>query len=839
MEALLRRWAEENGLVGQAADELVLLLEELSTRGPRSAPLASSSESALPVRYEDLGRVARGGSAEVRRVRDRTMKREVVMKILGWENLDSASSLGRFLNEARMTGYLDHPGVVPVHDRGVLADGRPWFTMKEVRGATLAAQLDGASRHDPLQRRRLVDALARACDALGYAHHLGITHRDIKPANLMLGTFGEVYVLDWGIARETGEDGAARSPTPLSPSSDWTQTGEIWGTPAYMSPEQARGAAAEVGPRSDVWSVGMVLFEILTGRRAMEGAAPSAWVKIIEGVAPAIPREASVPDELEAVYRSTVHPTASMRLADGAAVASALRSWLDGDAKRARARSLVQQARGLEASLEILAEREAAARAEAVKLRAEIRSFDPEDRKRTLWACEDRAASLLEERALLEAEQTERLRAALEHDPDCEEAHAALADHHRQAVVAAEADGRHADAIRHERMLRRHDRGQHRTFLEGLGSLSLETDAPARVVAHRYERRDRRLRPGAPIDLGRAPILARELAAGSYLIELRPEDPSLATVRYPVRVPRDGEWRAASPGATELTPIHLPPTRALGEQDIYVAAGWCSVGGDEHAAEPVPRQTLWVPGFAMRRHPVTFAEYLAFLDDVLATRGEEEATRFAPRVARGATAGPPPLAVVRERDRFVPGADAEGRTPGARWPVAGVDWYSARAYAEWESAKTGAPWRLPSELEWEKAARGTDGRFYPWGDEPEATWARILGSTEGAPSRANVEDDPLDESPYGVRGLAGNVRDWCLEVWEVDGPPVQGGVLRIETPPDDDLRLRAIRGGAWQTVPAFARAAGRFAAAPDDRYAVLGFRLARSVGGPLTDSTRG
>ncbi|MCA9573625.1 MAG: SUMF1/EgtB/PvdO family nonheme iron enzyme, partial [Myxococcales bacterium] len=130
-------------------------------------------------------------------------------------------------------------------------------------------------------------------------------------------------------------------------------------------------------------------------------------------------------------------------------------------------------------------------------------------------------------------------------------------------------------------------------------------------------------------------------------------------------------------------------------------------------------------------------------------------------------------------------------------PVTLVDWASAVAFCRWEAARTGLGWRLPDELEWEKAARGVDGRPFVWGDQPEAGWANVLSGTSDTPRPSPVGAWPTDVSPYGVFGLAGNTRDWCGNVWEAGGPPCPGGALQIVPAAADDERFRAVRGGAW------------------------------------------
>ncbi|CAN99463.1 hypothetical protein sce9290 [Sorangium cellulosum So ce56] len=214
---------------------------------------------------------------------------------------------------------------------------------------------------------------------------------------------------------------------------------------------------------------------------------------------------------------------------------------------------------------------------------------------------------------------------------------------------------------------------------------------------------------------------------------------------------------------------------------------------------------------------------------MLARGREAEAAAACPRAAR-AIAGDVDIPLfARDGDgRFALGPQA--RAEQARHPVASVDWRSAVAYASWLEARTGAPWRLVGELEREKAARGVDGRFFPWGDEPEPTWACMVGGRPGPASPAPVDDHPTDEGPHGARGLAGNVRDWCAELWMPDGPTVVDRIARLKPADAAAPGLRSIRGGAWSSgPPAVCRAAGRFAARPEDRFSAVGFRLARPV----------
>jgi serine/threonine-protein kinase len=228
---------------------------------------------------------------------------------------------------------------------------------------------------------------------------------------------------------------------------------------------------------------------------------------------------------------------------------------------------------------------------------------------------------------------------------------------------------------------------------------------------------------------------------------------------------------------------------------------------------------------------VTNAEYIAFLNDLWDTGRADEALAACPRPQLGmADDGGERLAFGRDdAGRFVLTEDDLGRPLDPTWPVVLIDWYGARAYAAWLAAATALPWRLPGELEREKAARGADGRFCPWGDHLDATFACTVDRDVAEPSLASVDSYPSDQSPYGIRGLAGNSRDWCGNVWLREGPAVRDGRLLIETASVDTPSLRASRGGAWSSTLSMSRSAFRFGSRPSLRRASLGVRVARGL----------
>ncbi len=802
----------------------------------------------LPPRYEDLGRIAGGASGDVRRIRDTRFGRVLAMKVLRWEFVESTSMRARFFAEAQLTAELQHPGIVAVHDRGELEDGRLWFTMKEVRGRTLGevvAEVHAASSPEGFREapsgwtfRRLVDAFARIGQAVGYAHSRGIVHRDLKPDNLMVGEFGEVLVMDWGLARRIEE----REPESVdddteshlaTPGSHVTRHGDVLGTPAYMPPEQARGQRDLHGPESDVYALGAILHHLLAGRPPYQGSTSLAvWRQVLAGPPPPAADAARggppVPAELCAICDRAMRREISERYPSAEALAREVLIWLDGARRREQGLAVLDRARSFLPEIAELRARSAKARAEARELLEALRPFDPVAKKRPGWQHEDEAAQLQREAGLREIDWLQTVHGALSLDPELPEAHALLADHYREQLADAEIGNRDDDAARCEVLLRSHDRGRHAAFLRGDGALSLVTDPPgADVDLYRYALRDRRLEPSLIGTIGPTPIRALPLQRGSYLLVIRAQ--GRTDVRYPVLIERDAHWDGCPPGESEPFAISLPRARELSPDDVYVPAGYCWTGGDPSAGDSLPRRRLWIDGLVISRFPVTNREYLEFLNDLVAEGREAQAIAACPRPQLGVSdAATKHLTFGRDpAGRFVLGKDELGSIWQPDWPVVLIGWHEASAYASWFAARTGRPWRLPVDLEREKAARGSDGRFFPWGNHFDAGWACIIDSHSGDATRVSVHSYPEDESPYGIRGLAGNTRDWCSNLWTREGPEVRGGRLFLSVTSLDNPELRVVRGGAWSSLADLSRTAVRFGSRPTLRRATTGIRIAR------------
>jgi len=231
--------------------------------------------------YQILGEIARGGMGTVLKGHDTDLGRDVALKVLNEGLAQKAAALDRFVEEAQIGGQLQHPGIVPVYELGVMSDERPYFTMKLVKGRTLSALLEQRATLAE-DRHRFLSIFEAVCQTVAYAHSKGVIHRDLKPANVMVGAFGEVQVVDWGLAKVLGRGGVADEQRAAESSADQTVietvrsgssehgsdsiAGSVMGTPAYMSPEQAAGAVNRIDERSDVFALGAILCELLTGR---------------------------------------------------------------------------------------------------------------------------------------------------------------------------------------------------------------------------------------------------------------------------------------------------------------------------------------------------------------------------------------------------------------------------------------------------------------------------------------------------------------------------------------------------------------------------------------------
>ncbi len=329
---------EETQVGGDADAELrrVLAVLEPSLVGAGEAGSGSAETSQ---RYTRVALHARGGIGQVWHAYDHELGRKIALKELQTDQATTAYLRSRFLVEAQITGQLEHPGIVPVYEMVKSGrDGQPFYTMRFIEGRTLTQAVREFHRQraqgkaGTLELRELLQAFVMVCNTLAYAHDRGVIHRDLKGANIILGPFGEVLVLDWGLAKRIGEpdDAATGSPEPRPGADFLTMPGEIMGTPGYMAPEQAEGRPDQIDVRTDVYGLGAVLYEILTDRAPFSGDSAQEVVRKVCQEKPPPPRHVApwVPKSLEAVCLKALSRARDERYGSALELGGEIKSWL-------------------------------------------------------------------------------------------------------------------------------------------------------------------------------------------------------------------------------------------------------------------------------------------------------------------------------------------------------------------------------------------------------------------------------------------------------------------------------------------------------------------------------
>ncbi len=299
-----------------------------SADSPEAPAGAHPFETTDDLRYREISVVGAGALGTVLRAHDQRLDREVALKRIG-PGVDEREAAARFAREARITARLDHPGIVPIHDAGRTSDGRLFYTMRLIRGRSLAELASEVTTTSA--RLALVPSLAAACHAVGFAHRRRVVHRDLKPANLMIGELGETQVVDWGLA----DDLEASERTP----------GDLAGTPAYLSPEAARGDGGTIA--GDVWALGVVLHELVTGTRRVDGDRAEVLGRLRRGELPPARWPEEAPAELRAIAHKAMAIAPEDRYADAEAMALDLEAFRDGRRVAAHAYTMRQLTRRL------------------------------------------------------------------------------------------------------------------------------------------------------------------------------------------------------------------------------------------------------------------------------------------------------------------------------------------------------------------------------------------------------------------------------------------------------------------------------------------------------------
>ncbi len=304
--------------------------QNLHTAAPPRTTGFEKPAGELPRRigdYELLAELGRGGMGVVYQARQVSLDRMVALKMLLRGGMATADDVARFRAEAEAVARIDHPNIVPIYEVGEL-DGQPFFSMKFVAGTTLAARL----AEGPLAAREAAALLAPICRAVHFAHQQGVLHRDLKPSNILIDLEGRPHVSDFGLAKRIAGDGTL------------TNTGAILGTPSYMAPEQAAGNRGEIGPASDVYSLGTILYAMLTGRPPFQAASPVDTVLLVLEQDPLPPRlvNAAADRDLEMIALMALQKPPELRYPTALAMAEDLEAYLAGEKISARSGGISQ-----------------------------------------------------------------------------------------------------------------------------------------------------------------------------------------------------------------------------------------------------------------------------------------------------------------------------------------------------------------------------------------------------------------------------------------------------------------------------------------------------------------
>ena len=638
--------------------------------------------------YQVISQIGQGGMATVFRAYHAAMDRYVALKILPYQFAHSPEFLGRFRQEARLIARLEHPHILPVYDFGE-SDNVPYLVMRLLDAGSLVERIQVG----PMALADIDHILSQVADALAYAHEQGVIHRDIKPSNVMLDRHGGVFLTDFGIARL------------VEGSSQFTATGTITGTPAYMSPEQAQGG--QLNQRTDVYSLGIVLYEMLTGRVPFEAETPLAVIlkKVQEPPPPPSALQPGIDPGIERVVLRALARDPAERYAN---VREFLQSWKEALSRRERgdraeplpvqgppARPVKVEPAAAPASVEELA-----------TVRVQAAPSQPPPRRRIpgwVWGLLILLLILI------------------------------------LAIIGI--------------------------VWSGVFGKPTATPTPSALAA-------------TP-----SPVL-----------------PS-ATLPPPATQSPIPPTLPPTPVEATLPPTALPAqiTDAFGAAMVLVEAGPFTMGDDGGDSDERPAHLVTLAGYYIDQYEVTNAQY-------------------ARCVAEGACS-PPELSGSYTRQTYY------GEPEYAAFPVIYVSWADAQTYCAWRGA------RLPTEAEWEKAARGAEGQTYPWGEELRCAYANYNGCT---PDTQAVGSYPSSASPYGAYDMSGNVNEWVADWYGVDYYQRSPA----ENPSGPAMgEMRVLRGGSFLDLPEFARAAARLKSVPESADSLVGFRCASSISLPDAAAT--
>jgi eukaryotic-like serine/threonine-protein kinase len=776
-------------------------------------------------KYDFAGLLGKGGMGQVLLVTDNDIRRRVAMKLLLPQHRQNSELVERFLDEVQIAGQLEHPNIPPIYDMGSV-DEEPFFTMRLVEGDTLREVLDrlrdqDKETHEEYTLIRRLQIFQQLCMGMAYAHEKGVVHRDLKPANVMIGAFGEVLIMDWGLAMLAGAKKLMASP-PKEPShksnsgrvtttrvglgTDATSN-SINGTPVYMSPEQARGDNGQISARSDIYSLGAMLYELLTLSVPLRGRTTFETMLKVGSVVPAKPSvraseyDLTVPEVFDEICMKALDKDPKQRYKTALEFADEVQAYIDGSRERERCQQEASAhiVRGYEFTRSYFKVRASVekVRRERHKLQKKIPGFAPLDAKRELWDLDARIDTLEQDQARYYETAHDSFDAALGIDSNDSAAREAKADLFWEYFLAAESRG-DGEGARHfrARVEAFHD-GKYEQRLNKAGTLYIKfSPPPDRLHLTSLVEKDHVLveHEGRPMDADCKSL--DNLSPGHYILRAWREGSAPVTV--PLFLKRSEDL---------ILEQRFYPKGAIPEEFVIVTGGQGILGGDLNAPSSLPRTEVTVKDVLIARYPVSAGQYLDFVNDI-ARHSEDQALARVPRIK----ANTEPLWKPDGNGLFdLSKQQFQKVSWDADWPIFGLSYGDAIGYCHWRSKVEKTIYRLPTELEWEWAARGPAGLCFPWGHRFEPNFCKMKLSRQGYPMPEVLGTFDTDCSPFGVRDMAGGVHEWCTSEF------------------DEERAMVVLRGGAWVSIPARCRSAARIGDQPYDRHSSYGFRLARDL----------